>query len=439
MDNRMPVVSETMDMGREQRRGNLRQRLGSAWLRFSGPDQRHFSQSLEDQERLRRSRVLSGFLFLMIIAIFMILPTAIAAPVYWTALLIFTGFGFIAFFCNRATLINLGGLCVILAIDVSLVLLLVTLPRGIRNSNIPDFDLFLIATLVGGVVLPRRLLPFLALVHMLLILALYAFLPHDPLLTEEVRINQGGSAYNELSDAFLLQVIGSALAWLNARSVDLALLRASKAEELAETQRNLHEQTRLQGEQMQRLEYGINVLKEAHARFANGDYRARAILQDNELASLAISFNLLADRLNRIARVAQEQENLELAFQQLFAIQEEVVYSGQLRPLAPTGTLVDKIYPWLRQYFLFRQIYNRCGVILEKARFALTRQRAALAQLQSTLDQVRVELRLTSMDTRRLSPAFELLEKARTLCEQVEEQGKQSFQETRQLDQMLKM
>ncbi|HEY3992431.1 MAG TPA: hypothetical protein VGM01_06070 [Ktedonobacteraceae bacterium] len=439
MDNQMLAAFETMDNDAARKQGNFWQRLGVSWLRFSGPDQRRFNQSLEDQERLRRSRILSGLLFLMLISVAIVIPTAIVAPTYWTAILIFVVLGFVAFFCNRATLINLGGLFVIFAIDATVITIVMALPKGIGNSNIPDFDFFIIATLVGGIVLPRRILPFLALFHIMLIFTLFSLLPHDPLLTKEIQINQGGSAYNELSDTLLLQVIGAAIAWLNARSVDLALLRASKAEELAATQRSLSEQTKLQGEQMERLEYGIEVLKEAHARFANGDYRARAVLQANELAPLAISFNLLADRLNRIARDAQAWENLELAFQQLFAIQERVIYGGQLRPLLPTGTLVDKIYPWLKQYFLFRQVYNRCGVILEKARFALTRQRAVLAQLKSALDQVRLELRLTSTDTRKLSPAFELIEKAQNLCNQIEEQGKLSLQETRQLDQMLKV
>lgn len=437
MDNRAPIGPGIMDTGRGQ--GNALQRLGSAWMRFSGPGKESFSTSLEDQERLRRSRVLSAIFPLVVVAVLMSIPTAIFVSVYWVPIIVLFAFSTIAFFCNRLAYINLSGLFMILAIDAALTALMVTLPGGIRNSNIPDFDLFLIATLVGGIVLPRHLLPLLAIFHIMLIILLFVLLPHDPLLEKEIRINQGGLAYNELSDSLLLQVIGTAIAWLNARSVDLALFRASKAEELAEAQRSLNEHARLQVEQKDRLEYGINVLKEAHARFANGDYHARAILQDNELASLAISFNLLADRLNRIARDAQEQTSLDMAFRQLFAIQEEVVYGGGLRPLPLTGTLVDRIYPWLKQYFLLRQVYNRCGAVLEKARFALTRQRAVLAQLQSALDQMRVELRRVSADTYKLSPAFELIEKARNLCDQIEEQGKFSLQETKQLDQMLKV
>lgn len=439
MSSQVPIRPGFVENGVERKPGNALRRLGSAWMRFSGPDRKHFSTSLEDQERLRRSRVLSALFPLIVVAALMSIPSALLESMYWLPLFVLFAFSAVAFFCNRLAYINLSGLCMILAIDAALTALLVTSPGGIRNSNIPDLDLFLVATLVGGIILPRRLLPLLAIFHMVLIIFLFLLLPHDPLLEKEIQVNQGGLVYNELSDALLLQIVGTAIAWLNARSVDIALLRASKAEDLASAQRSLNEQTRRQVEQKDRLEYGIHVLKEAHARFANGDYRARAVLQDNELASLAVSFNLLADRLNRIARDAQEQANLEMAFRQLFALQEEVVYGGNLRPLPLTGTLVDRIYPWLRQYFLFRQVYNRCGVILEKARFALTRQRGVLSQLQASLDQIHVALRRMNTDAYGLSSALELIEKAQNLCAQIEEQGKFSLQETKQLDQMLKV
>lgn len=433
----LPPESAKNDLPRQQE--NFFRRLGRGWMRFSGPDQKRFSSSFEDQERLRRSRVLSALFPLTLVAVFTIIPIAVPVPIYWIPILTLFGLTVLAFLCNRLALVNLSGLFVILAIDATITILMLLLPTGIRNSNIPDFDLLVISTLIGGIILPRRALPFLAIFHMALIVALFALLPHDPLLNEEVRVNQRGVAYGELNDALLLQIVGATIAWLNARSVDRALLRAGRAEELAEAQRRLNEQAQRQVEQKERLEYGIEVLKETHARFANGDYRARAVLQDNELASLAISFNLLADRLNRIARDAQELASLKLAFQQLLAIQEEVVYGGRLRYLAPTGTMVDRVYPWLKQYFLFRQMYNRSSVVLEKARFALTRQRSVLAQLQTALDEIRVELRLTNSDTRRLSPAFALIERAQNLCEQVEEQGRFSLQEAKQLDEMLRV
>lgn len=415
------------------------QRIFRAWLRFSGPQKSRFSPSLEDQERLRRSRILSALFPLILVAVLIAAPTAIAVTTYWIPLASLFAMGCLAFLLNRAAYINLCGLSVIAGIDSTLIILIVTLPTGIRNSNIPDFDLFLISTLIGGIVLPRRLIPFLALFHIVLIVALFALFPRDILLLEEIRVNQKGLAYSEISDAWLLQIVGAFIAWLNAWSVDKALLRASKAEELEQARRILEEQMRRQIEREERLAYGIALLKEAHARFSNGDYRARAHLQNNELAALAFSFNLMAERLNRVAQVAQEYLRLEQAFQQLLAIQNAVIYQGTLPPLPPTGTLIDRIYPWLKQYHQLRQVSTRFGSILEKIRLTLARQRTLLMQLTSVLDQTHARIRLGTEMSDAGTTSLDFLEKAQHLCLLIEEQGRACAQETRQLDQLLKI
>jgi len=414
-------------------------RIGNAWLHFSGPDVRYFSASLEDQERLRRSRILSALFPLIVLTALVIAPTAIPVPNYWIPIFSTLFFGLIALLCNRARYINLSGLFFVFAIDITLVILMITLPKGIRNSNIPDFDFFLIALLVGGIVLPRRFLPFITLINIALIFALFALLPHDPLLTLEIRVNQGGVVYSELSDALVLQLVGFAIAWLSAISVDRALVRASKAEELAETQQRLNEQAHLQVEQNARVEYGLNVVKDAQARFANGDYSARANLQENELASLALSFNLMAERLNRVALVAQDHERLGLAFQQFFALQDSLVHGIPLPPLMPTGTVVDNLYPWLRQYHQIRQGYLRSGPLVERLRFGLTRQRTLLAQLTLAIDQAHAATRTLAQDAHESHLSLlECVEKAQRITEQINEAGKQCLQETRQLDQVFK-
>jgi HAMP domain-containing protein len=422
-----------------QEPSGLWQRIGSAWLHFSGPDIRHFSASLEDQERLRRSRVLSALFPLILIDALVIAPTAIPVPTYWIPIFSTLFFGLIVLLFNRAGYINLSGLCFVFAIDSTIVILMITLPSGIRNSNIPDFDFFLLSLLIGGIVLPRRFLPFIAFVNIILIFALFALLPHDPLLTEEIRVNQGGFAYSELSDAFVLQLVGLTIAWLSARSVDKALLRASRAEELVETQQRLNEQGHLLIEQSARVEYGLDVLKDAHARFANGDYTARANLQENELVSLALSFNLMAERLHRVALVAQDHERLGLAFQQFFALQDTLVHGTPLPPLVPTGTVVDNLYPWLKQYYQLRQGYLRSTALLERLRLGLTRQRTLLAQLTLVIDQIHAAMRTLAQETHdsHLSQ-LEFVEKAQRISEQVTEVGRQCLQETRQIDQLFK-
>lgn len=414
-------------------------RVAQIWFHLSGPPANRFGNSLEDQERLRRSRLLSALVPFSLVSALITAPTAIPVPTYWIPIFSLLILSTAAILFNRAAYVNLAGIFFILAIDMTLVVLMITLPSGIRNSNIPDFDLFVIATLIGGIVLPRRILPFLAGVHIAIILALFIWLPHDSLLTQEVLINQKGFAYAELSDAFLLQIIGASVAWAAAWSVDKALLRASRAEELARAERRISDQTQLLALQKERLEYGITVVKEAHARFANGDYKARANLQDNELASLAFSFNLLAERLNRIAQIAQEHERMEMALQQFFSAQDTIIHGGTPRPLLPTGTIVDRLHPWLKQYAQLRHAYLQSGFLLEKMRLSLTRQRTLLTQLTLSLDQIHGLLRLASADTKEAwSSMLLFLEKAQQFCGQVEEQERNCLQETRLLEQQLR-
>ncbi len=421
-------------------RNGIFHRIVRTWLRISGPDPARFSMSIEDQERLRRSRLLSALFSLIIVVIILAVPTAIPDPTYWTPIICFVVLSLIALMLNRSARITLSGIFYILAIDVTLTVLMTTLPTGIRNSNIPDFDFFILPILIGSVVLPRRILPFLAALHICIIIALFSLLPHDPLLTQEIMVNQKGFAYSELSDAFIIQIVGTTIAWLAAGSVDRALLRASRAEELAEARKRINKQTQQIVEQKRRLDYGIGVLKDALARFANGDYGARAKLQDNELASLAISFNLMVERLNRITQVAQEYSRLEQALQQLFDLQNAILSGGSLKPPARTNTLADYIYPIFQRCHQLGQIVAGSKVALDRIHDGIVQQTQTASQLSTVLAQTQVAVQLLRDNTKTAqSSPFQLVEKAQQLCERINEQGKQCLQEAKQFDQLLKI
>ncbi len=426
--------------GVQQEKMNIFQSLGKFWLHLTGPNPDGFSANIEDQERKRRSRLLSALFSLVLVVLIIAGPTAIPVPTYWIPIIAFILLSSIAIVFNRQANVTMSGIFYIFAIDAALTILLATTPHGIRNSNIPDFDLFIISTLIGGVVLPRRLIPFLATLHIIIIILLFTILPHDPLLQKEIAVNQGGFAYSEISDAFLIQIVSATIAWLGAWSVDKALLRANRAEDLAEARKRLGEQAQLIVKQKERLDYGITVLKDAQARVANGDYRARAKLQQNELSSLAISFNLMAERLHRISRVAQEYTRIETGLQQLVELQDTISHGGALKPLPATGTLVDRLYPAVQRYYYLRSMASRSGSSLDKVRSNLTQQEALLAQLTSALAQAHSLAQLTDA-SRTSSPQFSFIEPlttAQQLCVQIKDQEKRCVQETKALEQMLK-
>lgn len=275
-----PFSSSDNDYFRLDEPGLL-QRIGSAWLRLSCPDPRRFTTNIPDQERLRRARLLSIMLVLIPVAVIIGLPNAFAIPSVWIALITISVLGIGAGLLNRQGYITWAGFLYIAAIDTAVTLLMTTQPQGITSSNLPDFDLYLISVLISGLVLRRQFIPLIAIAHIVLVIAIFSLLPHDPLFIREVMVHQGGQPYVELTDAYLLQICGGTLAWLGAWSVDRALARASHAEELAEARLHIEQQACQISEQKQRLEQGIAILKDAQSQVANGDYSARASLQNN--------------------------------------------------------------------------------------------------------------------------------------------------------------
>ena len=151
----------------QQKQMNIWQHIIQTWLRLTSPDPRIFGPGIEDQERKRRSRLLSALLSLVFVPVLLAAPTAIPVPSYWIPIISLIVLSLIAAAFNRRANITISGIFFIFAIDATLTILLATTPHGIRNSNIPDFDLFIIPTLIGGVVLPRRFLPFLATLHII--------------------------------------------------------------------------------------------------------------------------------------------------------------------------------------------------------------------------------------------------------------------------------
>jgi hypothetical protein len=418
----------------QQEQTNIWQHIVQTWLRLTSSDPRIFGPGIEDQERKRRSRLLSALFSLIFVPVLLAAPTAIPVPSYWIPIISLIVLSLIAVAFNRKANITMSGIFFIFAIDATLTILLATTPHGIRNSNIPDFDLFIIPTLIGGVVLPRRFLPFLAGLHIFIIITLFAVLPHDPLLQQEILVNQKGFAYSEISDALIIQILSAIIAWLSAWSVDRALSRANRAEDLAEARKRLGEQAHHIVKQKERIDYGITVLKDAHARVANGEYKARAKLQNNELASLAMSFNLMAERLNRISQVAQEYTRMEQGLQQLLELQDIISHGGGLKSLPPSGTLVDRLYPAVQRYYYLRSMATRSGSSLEKMRANFAQQEVLISQLTSVLAQTHS---LAQLSTSHLS-FTQPLETAQQLCIQIKDQEKRCVQETKVLDQLLK-
>ncbi len=202
------------------------------WLQLTGPGAQNFDKSIEDQERLRRSRLLSSAIPLIIIAVVVFLPSAFTIPIFWIPIILITLFDVAIILLNRRGKVTTAGLLYTLAIDIAVVVIIFVQPHGFTNNNVPDLDIFALSILLTGLILDRSFIPIVTLLQLTIGTVLFNITPHDPLLTLEINTHLSGNAFLYLEDFFLLEICGAVIAWLSSKSFSMALKRADHAEEL---------------------------------------------------------------------------------------------------------------------------------------------------------------------------------------------------------------
>ncbi len=308
--------------------GNLLQRLWNWWSTVTGPRNDTFKTDIFAQERLRRARLVSALLVLIIMVVLLLIPSTYpSSPSIWVPIFILAAGGIVIALFNRAGYITLSSVSYVLLVDVALTGFFYFKPAAALNStNMTAFDLFVLAILVGGVILPKALIPLTGILQILLIIMIFFLRPHDATLVSLIAL--AGNVYVALSSTIVLQVVGTGLAWLHAWSVERALIRASQAEELARARAELSQQALLTAQQKQRLEEGITAILEIHQQVAAGNLAARApVHEDQELWQIGHALNLL---LMRIQQQTQSYRILQSTYQEL----EQLV---QVLDITPPG------------------------------------------------------------------------------------------------------
>lgn len=449
---------------------NLAQRAWSGWVWLTGPKAERFGNDLASQEALRRSRLISALLVILLVVLFFFVPSGLGGySLVWVQILTMASCGVLVAVLNRLGRVTLSALVMTLLVDVTLAQFIILSLSSLNTTNLADFDLFTIAVLIGGILLPRWLIISTSGLQVSLIILLFFLKPHDPVLDAEIGKYEAGLGYAALTDPILLQLCGASIAWLYAWSVERALRRANRAEELAEARVRIHEQARQIAGQNERLAHGIALLQEAQARIANGEYQARIELQKNELLPVAVSFNLMAERLSRNEQMQQAYRRLEQALGQLMEAFMAVGQHAANVTFAPTGTLVDQVFPYLMRFRTMTIALAQSMPLVEHIYIALQRQQNPLTHIESNLtntllvtkelanvvaaaDALYPSLALQRLEGSRnieqvadlprlrvlLERQAELLEEARQQCNQVRDLSARSAQTVRMLGYRLK-
>jgi hypothetical protein len=192
---------------------------------------------------------------------------------------------------NRVGRISLAGILLALVADVSL--------PGIPATGTTDllhlgaFYLCIGSVLVAASVLPAWSVFPVAAANSGAILGILLLLPRTPRLSADLASNNGQQL---LAGPLIMQLIVAVVAYLWARSINTALMRADRAEEIAALERR-------ELERQAELEEGVRDLLAVHVRLANGDFQARTPqLRNGLLWQVGHSLNMLIARLASTAQ-----------------------------------------------------------------------------------------------------------------------------------------
>ncbi len=362
-----------------------RRPLWKAWLWLTGPRSDRFGTSIAGREKLRRSRLLSILFILLAVVMLLLTPSAFRVQGLWQAIVMMGVMGVLAALLNRIGQVTLSGLVVIAVADASITFNIVRQQYGLTNTTVADLYLLAIAIMIAGMVLPNIYIPLVGAAQVAISLVIFYGLPPDTLLLQEIKKVDGNMSYTSVLGPILLQVCSVGIVWLYAGSVDRAILRASRAEELAEAQARINEQALVIAEQKQRLEAGIQAIQETQGRIVRGEYHARVSLQGNELLPLAVSFNMMAERLSHIQQMEDEHRQMESALQQVLDACKAISRGLPPAPWHQTGSVLDRVFPFLQHlHELITQMLH-VSRLADDLRTVLQRQYETLTLMEEQL------------------------------------------------------
>jgi hypothetical protein len=314
--------------------GGRRGLLG-VWLNLTAPPPASALASVAERERLRKAELSAYVAFGILLLGLALIPNGLQQQQHSTLF----GVILIALAGVGAAILNRANHTVAAAIILIAVLFISVGGAMAASKNLdlmwmPALDFFAVPVFLSGLLLSRRAPFFAAGAGIAAVVLLLELKPRDPWLTQMVA--QLG-IYHFMVRPVMLMLIVAIASWLGARSVEQAIRRADRAEEVAAMEHQMAEQKR-------QLDRGIQNLLETHVRVANGDFSARAATtQDNVLWQIAVSLNNLLSRLGKYATVEQHLARTEREIDRV-AIAADSARAGRsvIWPAA-SGTRVDRL------------------------------------------------------------------------------------------------
>lgn len=306
------------------------------WVDLTAPAVPTRTTDLVSRERLRKAELTSYSILAVFLFLLTLVSNSLTDPSTGAAV------GLMAIGLTIAAVLNRVGRTRTAAYLIPSLMMLVLFAAvleakgGLRLIWLPAYDLFVLPIIVSALIADRRAPWVFAVIAIGFIFSDFAVQPHAAFGEIDREIKVWGW-WGMVNRHVALNLFAAFFGWLGARSVDAAIRRADRAEELAAMEHQLAEQKR-------QLDFGIRQILDTHVRIANGDYTARAPLnQDNVLFQIAASLNTL---LNRLGRAAQAEYYLQRTASEIGRLRDSLIAARAGRqPLwpAPSGTPVDSL------------------------------------------------------------------------------------------------
>jgi hypothetical protein len=202
---------------------------------------------------------------------------------------------------NSLNMLTIASILLIIVVDLGCGLMLLTTPMGLDVSMLPVFDVLIVSELIAVSLLPARSVFIVAICNISFIVADLMFQPRT---MELQMVFHSSMVYSAILQPILLQIIVAVISYIWVRSALDAIVRADRAEEIAELRRRETERAR-------ELDMGVEHLSQVLVRAANGDHLMRAELnQSTILWRVGNALNLLLTRLRKSVQAEQENKRL---------------------------------------------------------------------------------------------------------------------------------
>ncbi|GCE05923.1 hypothetical protein [Dictyobacter aurantiacus] len=280
------------------------------WYHLTAPPMQPLTASFELREAARMGRLTSTVLAitagsLIILAI----PTSLIlhAPALFIVLCVLLTIISFALFLNRIGKGFTGRLMVVIAMNISLAISILTWPGGLTTNTLPVFDIMVVEpTLVALALLPPASVFIIALVNTAFIGLVFYKMPYAPDLMQTMKVD----GYEVVTRPLYLLLFVIGVIYPVMRNVLRALALGDRAKEIAKVQRFMANREAAMAREKQQLDADIQKIVNSVSKIANGSIQTQISLPAAQsLWPIAGALNTLYARIRGARQSEQELQH----------------------------------------------------------------------------------------------------------------------------------